>query len=197
MRRLSTVLPTVAVVLSMLGGCASDPLADQYRDGSGKNYISGDGAITEYPAEARGGPVQFAGETTSGDFSSDDVLGKVVVVNFWFAACAPCRVEAPILRDVHAERSEVEFIGINVRDSQQNAQSFEQKYGISYPSILDRQAGEVQLAFAGEVPPSAVPTTIILDQEGRVAARVLGAVDSTSTLNSLITAASIEDLRAE
>ena len=193
-RRWSTVALVAASAL-LLTGCTSDPLADQFREGSGKNYIAGDGTITEYAEGERGEPIEFAGETVEGDsFDSADAAGDVQVVNFWYAGCAPCRVEAPILQEVYegAEGEDVSFVGVNVRDQSANAASFEESYGVTYPSILDVNEGDVQLAFAGPVPPAAVPTTIVLDREGRVAARVLGQLEDASILESII-----DDLLAE
>lgn len=187
--RRGRALAAAALALSLVG-CASEPLAEQLAEAEPKGYVSGDGTITEVPLVERGSPVDFAGETVGGTFSSADTAGRVTVVNFWFAACAPCRTEAPILAEVHAELPEVVFVGVNVRDSAENAASFERDYGIAYPSILDRDSGAAQLAFAGEVAPNAVPSTLILDEEGRVAARVLGAVESASVLRALILAAS-------
>lgn len=206
MRR-SAIVALAAASALLLAGCASDPLADQYREGSGKNYIAGDGTISEFDASQRGEPIEFSGETVDGaTFDSADTLGGVTVVNFWYAGCAPCRVEAPILEEVSqsfgvgeqaqgetaAENPGVAFVGVNVRDQAGTAASFEQTYGVSYPSILDVNEGTAQLAFAGDVPPAAVPTTIVLDRQGRVAARVLGQLTDASILESII-----DDLLAE
>lgn len=173
----------------LLTGCASDPLADQFREGSGKNYIAGDGTISEFAEPQRGEPIEFSGDTVEGGtFDSADTLGGVTVVNFWYAGCAPCRVEAPILEDVSQQfgDDDVSFVGVNVRDQAGTAASFEKTYGVTYPSILDVESGTAQLAFAGPVPAAAVPTTIVLDQEGRVAARVLGQLTDASILESII-----------
>ncbi len=206
MRR-SAIVALAAASALLLAGCASDPLADQYREGSGKNYIAGDGTISEFDASQRGEPIEFSGETVDGaTFDSADTLGGVTVVNFWYAGCAPCRVEAPILEEVSqsfgvgeqaqgetaVENPDVAFVGVNVRDQAGTAASFEQTYGVSYPSILDVNEGTAQLAFAGDVPPAAVPTTIVLDRQGRVAARVLGQLTDASILESII-----DDLLAE
>ncbi|MFF2370581.1 TlpA family protein disulfide reductase [Agromyces sp. NPDC058110] len=194
-RRPATAATTVAALAAasalLLTGCTSDPLADQFREGSGKNYIAGDGSISEYAAADRGEPIEFAGETVEGDaFDSADTLGDVTVVNFWYAGCAPCRVESPILEEVSQgyadDDADVAFVGVNVRDQAGTAASFEKEYGVTYPSILDVESGEAQLAFAGPVPPAAVPTTIVLDREGRVAARVLGQLTEASILESLV-----------
>ncbi|MBT2500715.1 TlpA family protein disulfide reductase [Agromyces sp. ISL-38] len=173
----------------LLTGCTSDPLAEQYREGSGKNYIAGDGTVSEFDEAQRGERIEFSGETVEGDrYDSADAEGDVQVVNFWYAGCAPCRAEAPVLQEVsQAFAGEgVRFVGVNVRDQAGTAASFEEKYGVTYPSILDVNSGEAQLAFSGPVPPAAVPTTIVLDQEGRVAARVLGQLNSASILESII-----------
>lgn len=203
------IVALAAASALLLAGCASDPLADQYREGSGKNYIAGDGTISEFDESQRGEPIEFSGETVDGGtFDSAETLGGVTVVNFWYAGCAPCRVEAPILEEVSqsfgvgdggdvgaetaVENPGVAFVGVNVRDQAGTAASFEQTYGVSYPSILDVNEGTAQLAFAGDVPPAAVPTTIVLDRQGRVAARVLGQLTDASILESII-----DDLLAE
>ena len=203
---LAMLAAVAAASALLLSGCTSDPLADQYREGSGKNYIAGDGTISEYAADQRGEPIAFSGETVEGEaFDSADTVGDVTVVNFWYAGCAPCRVEAPILEEVsqgfasgtdaadtddvasdEAADSGVTFVGVNVRDQAGTAASFEKKYGVSYPSILDVESGSAQLAFAGPVPPAAVPTTIVLDRQGRVAARILGQLTDASILESII-----------
>ncbi|HEY6800137.1 MAG TPA: TlpA disulfide reductase family protein [Agromyces sp.] len=192
MRRSSisgAIIALAAASALVLTGCTSDPLAEQFREGSGKNYIAGDGTISEFAEPQRGETIEFSGETTDGGtFDSADVLGDVTVVNFWYAGCAPCRAEAPILDDVSQEfeGDGVSFVGVNVRDQPGTAASFEEAYGVTYPSILDVESGTAQLAFAGPVPPAAVPTTIVLDQEGRVAARVLGQLTEASILESII-----------
>lgn len=187
-RAMTAGVALAAASALLLAGCASDPLADQFREGSGKNYIAGDGTISEFAEPQRGETIEFSGETVEGGtFDSADTLGEVTVVNFWYAGCAPCRVEAPILEEVSQSFDDgVSFVGVNVRDQAGTAASFEKEFGVSYPSILDVDEGTAQLAFAGEVPPAAVPTTIVLDQEGRVAARVLGQLTEASILESII-----------
>jgi thiol-disulfide isomerase/thioredoxin len=173
----------------LLTGCASDPLAEQYREGSNKGYVAGDGSVTEIPQAERGDAVSFSGITEFGEpVSSDDYAGEVVVVNFWYASCAPCRAEAPDLQSLNAqfEGQGARFLGVNVRDQAPNAVAFSEKYGITYPSVIDVNDGSMQLAFSGSIPPNAVPTTLVLDQSGRVAARILGQVSEPSILETLI-----------
>jgi thiol-disulfide isomerase/thioredoxin len=182
---------TAALVAAsfLLAGCASDPLAEQYREGSSKGYIAGDGSVTEIPAAERGEPVTFKGTTESGDaVSSDDYAGEVVVVNFWYASCAPCRAEAPDLQALHEEfeGNGARFLGVNVRDQAANAVAFNESFDITYPSVIDVTDGSVQLAFSASIPPNAVPTTLVLDESGRVAARILGQVREPSILKTLI-----------
>ena len=194
-KKLTTLLVAGAAVIALgLSGCSSDPLAEQYREGSNKNYIAGDGSITEITLDNRGDVITFSGTTESGEkVSSADYLGNVLVVNFWYAGCAPCRAEAPDLEQVYNETSPqgVNFLGVNVRDQAATIDSFNKRFGITYQSIID-QDGQAQLAFAAQVPPNAVPTTLILDAQGRVAARILGQLRDPSILATLI-----KDISAE
>ncbi|WP_313816106.1 TlpA disulfide reductase family protein [Citricoccus sp.] len=174
--------------LPLLAACATeDPLAAQAGNADGKNYIAGDGSVLEIAAEDRGEPVQFTSTAFSGEsVSAADWLGDPVVLNFWYAACAPCRVEAPDLQSLHEEWEPqgARFVGVNVRDTAGTAEAFERNFGITYPSLEDR-GGQVLLAMTDYVPPQAVPTTIVLDRQGRVSARILG-VAERSTLKTLI-----------
>lgn len=142
---------------------------------------------TEFPVTERSRPVDVSGATLSGDpLALSDLRDRVVVVNVWGSWCPPCREEAPVLAKVSAEYAArgVSFVGINVRDNPAAARAFEENYGIDYPSIEDTD-GRVVLALDQYIPASAVPVTLVLDREGRVAARVLGAVRET-TLRALL-----------
>jgi thiol-disulfide isomerase/thioredoxin len=188
--RVATVLAATAIALT---GCANDPLAEQYRSGSGQGYISGDGAYTVIASGERSAPVTFEGELdTGGTISTDDLAGQVYVVNFWYAGCPPCRLEAPDLEALYQEFATdndgvgVPFIGINIRDEAAQALAFAEQFGVTYPSILDVDNGAVRLAFAGQVAPTAVPTTLVIDRKGRVAARISGIISEPSTLRAMI-----------
>ncbi|MBU6265644.1 MAG: TlpA family protein disulfide reductase, partial [Actinomycetales bacterium] len=85
----------------------------------------------------------------------------------------------------------VNFVGVNVRDQAATVDTFNKRFGITYQSIIDQDGG-AQLAFAAQVPPNAVPTTLILDAKGRVAARILGQLKDPSILSTLI-----KDISAE
>ena len=197
-RTTRSALVAIALVgATVLTGCtANDDLADQYREGTGQGYISGDGAYTVIAEADRGEPVTFSGEIESGDsVSSDDYLGEVLVVNFWYAGCPPCRLEAPDLEALAQQFAPdgVSFLGVNIHDQAPTAMSFAEEFGVTYPSILDVNDGSVRLAFAGQVAPTATPTTLVLDQQGRVAARISGLVSEPSVLRSMITDVLAED----
>ncbi|MWV58475.1 TlpA family protein disulfide reductase [Rathayibacter sp. VKM Ac-2754] len=184
--RAAAVLALAAALV--LSGCTEDELATQYRSGDNKGYISGDGTVTEIAADDRDDPIVFSGTDENGEsMDSADLAGRVVVVNFWYASCAPCRAEAADLESVNTEFAgqEVSFVGINVRDQAPTAAAFAQTYGLTYPSIVDVD-GSAQLAFSGKVPPNAVPTTLVLDKEGRVASRILGQLQEASILSTLV-----------
>jgi thiol-disulfide isomerase/thioredoxin len=181
-------IPVLAASAVLLSGCASDPLAEDYQT-TDQNYVSGNGSITVIASADRGEPVSWTGTTDAGSsLSSDDFAGEVVVLNFWYAACPPCRVEAPDLEALNQLFSDdgAHFVGVNVRDQADTALTFAEEAGVSYPSIIDTNDGNLLLAFAGTVAPNAVPTTLVIDKQGRVAARFLGAIDGQSTLRTVI-----------
>ncbi|WAC67342.1 TlpA disulfide reductase family protein [Agrococcus sp. SL85] len=186
MRRRSRLAAAVAAAALALVGCASSEGGVEQNVGD-IGYIAGDGYVTEIPVDQRSAPAAFSGPlVTGGEFDSSELDG-VAVVNFWYAGCPPCRIEAPVLAELHAELGdEVDFLGVNTRDGAAQAQTFERDFGIEYPSILDDETAQAQLAFSGIVAPNAVPTTLVLDAEGRVAARVSGAVEDTSILATLL-----------
>jgi thiol-disulfide isomerase/thioredoxin len=106
-------------------------------------------------------------------------------MNFWYAGCAPCRAEAPDLLAISKQFPKVQFVGVNVRDSAATAAAFNRNFKLDWPSIVDAQFGTVALAFTGIVTPAAVPSTLVLDKQGRVSARVLGRIDK-SILTTLV-----------
>jgi peroxiredoxin len=182
-------LVVAAVALALLAGCSADPLAQQYQSGTNQNYISGDGTLTLIDIADRGPAIEFEGETAEGSrVSSADFAGEVVVLNFWYAACPPCRVEAPDLQALHEQfdGAGAQFLGVNVRDQAATAAGFEREFGITYPSVIDANEGSMLLAFAGTVAPNAVPTTLVIDKQGRVAARFLGLIDEPGILRTII-----------
>ena len=186
------LLAACVVAPLILSSCSSpgDALAEQFREGTGSNYISGDGAVTVLAPGSRAEPVSFEGPTDLGDtFSSADFAGQVLVVNFWYAGCPPCRLEARDLETLYQEFSPegVVFVGVNIFDQAPTAVTFADEFGVTYPSLLDVQTGAVRLAFAGQISPNAVPTTLVVDKEARVAGRISGLLTDPRVLASMIT----------
>ncbi len=181
------------VGLLACAGCTADPLAAQYRAGDSKGYIAGDGAVVEFPEGQRGDPVTFTGTAADGSaIDSSEYQGDVLVVNFWWAGCGPCRIEARPLQAASEKYADqgVAFLGVNVRDQPSSIDSFDKGFGVAYPSIVDGDSGRVQLAFAGARQLNSTPVTLVVDKTGRVAATLLGPItDQPGTLDSLITTA--------
>jgi thiol-disulfide isomerase/thioredoxin len=111
----------------------------------------------------------------------------VTVLNVWGSWCAPCQKEAPELQRAFGKLRPqgVKFLGIDVRESgQATALAFQRAYGVTYPSLYDADASYL-LALRGVAAANAIPTTIVLDEQGRIAARILGAT-TTTTLVDLV-----------
>ena len=150
--------------------------------------MSGDGAVTILDVDERDDPIEYAGEDLEGNpIDLADFQGKPTVVNVWGSWCAECVAEAPDLVDAAEELGDAaNFVGINVRDpSTAQALAHDRKYGVEYPSFYEPD-GRALLAFTGVLTPRAVPATVILDAEGRVAASILGSIPSTQTLVDVV-----------
>jgi len=186
--RAASVLVAVALAGS-LAACSNDSLANQYRAGDNKGYIAGDFAVKEYTPQNRPAAVDFTGSLADGTkVSAADYKGKVTVVNFWYANCAPCRQEAPQLEKSYKEFAgqPVAFLGVNTYDQAATAQSFAADHGVTYPSIIDADTKSATAAFAGIIPLSSTPSTVVLDRQGRPAARIIGELPDASILATLI-----------
>jgi len=171
----------VALILSIgLTACSTAPETEA-------GFVSGDGSVTILDPPQR----QIAPEATGVDLNGDplklsDFAGQVVVLNVWASWCAPCRAEAGALEEVATQfdGKGVQFIGLNTRDSNAAAQAFIRNYGVTFPSLVDTD-GRIQLLFNDSLPPQAIPSTIVIDQQGKVAARALGTV-TAATLRAMI-----------
>lgn len=182
----------VAGLLVTVAACSSDAgsVAEQAKAGDGKGYVAGDGSVQQVAAADRSTVVALSGTTVDGAAWSTaaDAKGKVVVVNVWGSWCGPCVDETPHLQQVWSSLSAagkpVQFVGIDIKESPANAAAFVKANGITYPSLSDSASGgQPMLALQGRA--SATPTTVVLDRQGRIAARVLGAT-TASTLSGLI-----------
>jgi thiol-disulfide isomerase/thioredoxin len=141
------------------------------------------------PAD-RGEPVALTGSDLSGEeIDLAAMRGTPVVVNVWASWCPPCISEQPDLNEAAAALGDdVEFVGLNIRDaSQDDAAAYVRDLEVSYPSIYSAD-GAALLPFAGTLTPRSIPSTVVLDREGRVAASVNGRIPTTQTLVSLVEA---------
>ena len=184
-------IPAIAIAaIGALAGCSGTGAVQKGPSGSDQGYVGGDGS-SRLIKDRKPAP-QVQGSTLDGArFTLSSLRGKVAVVNFWASWCAPCRAEAPTMEKIYesSKASGVRFVGVDVKDGKENAQAFIRSFKITYPSLFD-QAGQVALAFR-DVPPNAVPSTLVIDREGRIAARVIGSVPY-STLHDLVTKVAAE-----
>ena len=131
-----------------------------------------------YPMGKRDPAPQLEGTTLDGDaFALSDWAGEVVVINAWGSWCVPCRTETPELvrlANDYADRG-VRFLGINIRDNSAAARSFEDRFTVPYPSLEDPN-GQLLLNFRDVIPTSVVPSTVVIDRRGNVAARIIGPI---------------------
>ena len=168
--------------LLALAGCSS-------LQGTGdKGYITGTGTVRQVAAVDRGEPINLSGKDLDGAaLSLDDLRGKPVVVVVWGSWCTPCRAEAP---DVVAAAEELgpdaQFVGINIRNaSVAESQGFVRTFGVPYPSFFSPD-GKALLSFAGTLTAYTIPSFVVLDEEGRVGASIIGGLPSTTTLVNLV-----------
>jgi thiol-disulfide isomerase/thioredoxin len=176
-------LAAVCITLIALSGCHGAG-----NKGSTAGYVSADGQITRVKIADRKAAPTLAGDDLDGrPVSSEKYAGEILVVNVWGSWCGPCNKEAPTFAKVskaYASKN-VQFLGIDVRDDPASGQSFNRKFGITYPSI-DDSAGRTLLGFAKSLPSQAIPTTWIIDAKGRVAVRIMIDGLTAATLTGLI-----------
>ena len=171
----------VGSALVALTGCGSS--------GSTEGFVSSSSTITVVPVAERVPAPELAGLDLQGQpLSATDLRAdnRVLVVNVWGSWCAPCRREAPVLADAsrrYANRG-VAFVGLLSRDKPATANAFARRFDVTYSSLQD-PGGRLQLRFADSLPSQGIPTTWIIDRQGRVAARVLAEV-TKGTLDGLI-----------
>ncbi len=178
----------VVLLAVLFAGTACGTKDGPATPGSDRGFVSGSGAVTIIAPDDRGEPVVLSGQKVGGgELDVVALRGKVVLLNVWGSWCPPCRKEAPALKlvaDEYADK-DVQFIGILVRDDVASAKAFNRKVGITYPSI-DDYSNRNGLGFAKSLPAQAIPTTWIIDAQGRVAVRIVSDSLTASTLAGLI-----------
>jgi thiol-disulfide isomerase/thioredoxin len=176
-------LVVMALVLAACGGDSGQIGGDE------RSFVSGDGTITVLASKERTKAPTLEGLTLDGEpFDPAQLVGKVSVINLWASWCAPCRAEAPTLVRLAKEYEDVAFVGMLTRDNIESAQAFVRRFGLNYPTIASES---LILKFRGTLAPNAIPTTLVLDRQGRIAARLSGEV-SDAGLSGVL-----DDLLAE
>lgn len=174
MKRVVVGLLSAALLIS---GCGRDPLGAR---------VSGEVGVTVFAPSDRVGLPPISGQTLGGEqLSLADLRGEVVVLNSWASWCVPCNEEAAVLVDASKEFQSqgVRFVGLDVTDQDASAKEYSRKYSVTYPSIVDSKG--TKLASIPGVPPGALPSTLIIDREGRIAVRFIGAVKQPSLSNQV------------
>jgi thiol-disulfide isomerase/thioredoxin len=183
-RRLTAAVASLAL-LAVLAGCSSSDV-DQTTPGGQYEFTGSTPAGEVIPRSQRADAPEFSGELLDGTaFTSTDLAGDIAVINFWGSWCSPCRLETPDLQAVYAEVRDrgVQFLGVDLKDQRELGAAFLADVGAEYPSLFDPR-GEVALAFRG-FPANVVPSTIVVDAEGRVAAVYTGAITGDALRSAL------------
>lgn len=178
------LLAVLLVLTASLAACSSGNT--DAGDGQQFKFTGATPAGEVIPPGERAPAPSFAGELLDGSsFESTSLAGNPAVLNFWGSWCPPCRVETPELQAVYAdvEPEGVNFLGVDVKDERQLARAFVADVGAQYPSLFDPR-GEVALAFRG-FPANVIPSTIVLDKDGRVAAVYTGQITQLSLRTAL------------
>jgi len=176
-RFLPTLL-TVALITGCNGGGSSS---------SQESFVSGNGSVTFIKSDNRIQAPALAGMTLSGTNYSYG-FGNVTVVNVWASWCAPCRAEIPTLIALSKKYNDVTFIGILTRDNPPTAEAFQRRFKIPYPTLID---DSILLGFQGSLAANAIPSTVVIDKNGKVAGRISGEV-TVASLSDLIEKVSAE-----
>lgn len=170
MKRSLLILVSLALLTSCGGGSSTNE----------KSFISGSGVVTTIERSSRSTAPILTGTTLSG--SVINLAPGVSVVNVWASWCSPCRAEAKTLQALSEKYSDVSFVGILTRDTTSNGRAFVRTYGITYPTLVD---DAILTGFRSSLPANAIPTTLVLDRDGKVAGRISGEI-TVASLSKLI-----------
>ena len=181
-RRLPLLVAALALAVGTTSACSDLDGTD------GKTWITGEGSLQQVAVADRGAAVEADGEDLDGEpLDLADYRGKVVVLNVYASWCPPCRAEMPTVVELseHADPAQVAFLGVNIRDNDSAARAFGKNVGIGFPSFAD-PGSSVLLSLSDELGPYSLPSTVVLDRQGRVAALVLGKIPGAVTLQDVV-----------
>lgn len=188
-RRLLVLMAALAVTAATASACTDLDGTD------GKTWITGAGSLEQVPVGDRGRPVEATGEDLDGDaLDLADYRGKVVVINVYASWCPPCRAEMPTVVELaeHADPAQVSYLGVNIRDNDSAARAFGENFDVGFPSFAD-PSSSVLLALSDKLGPYSLPSTVVLDRQGRVAALVLGKIPGAVTMQDVVDDVVAED----
>jgi len=182
-RRFAVLLIAASITLTGCGAAAGS--ASKAADSI--NVVG----LTTYAINDRHSAPPLKGKTFDGaPLSLPSVgQGKVVVLNVWASWCGPCREESPMLgaaAKTYAARGVV-FVGIDEADTTSAGRAFATSAGMTYPSFVDPQGA--LLSKLRMLPQMGIPSTLVLDTHGRIAARVIGpttAAELNQVLDGLV-----------
>ena len=163
--------------LLLLTGCAGGGISAQNEN----SFVAGSGNATFVKKSDRKNAPKISGTTLTSGIKTLN-LNQVTVINVWASWCAPCRAEAPVLQDASIQYPQVQFAGILTRDNLSSAKAFYENFKLTYPTFID---DALLLGFSGSIIPNAIPTTLIIDKNGKVAVRISGEV-TVATLKKLL-----------
>jgi len=171
------IAAAIALILS-LSACGNSGTEFETNE---QSFISGNGIVTTINEDARKIAPLITGPTLDGG-TFTATKGRVQVMNVWASWCSPCRAEAPALQELSQAHPDVQFVGVLTRDNIVAAMAFVERFKLTYPTITD----DALLAdFTGQLSVNAIPTTLLIDKQGRVAARISGEI-TYSTLDDLL-----------
>ena len=162
------------ILIVLLSGCSGGGSSQ-----SEKSFVAGRGVVTLIDMQDRKVAPKLSGMTLTGR-SYEYKVGKIGIVNVWASWCSPCRAEAPTLAALSIKYSDTEFMGILTRDNPVSAEAFVRKYALPYPTFID---DSLLIGFHGTLTANAIPTTVLIDKDGKVAARISGEVTVASLSN--------------
>ncbi len=171
-----------------VAGCDGGAIGQNTPISDGQNFVSSSYASTVFSVGSRPVAPKVSGTSLTGKpLTLASYRGDVIVLNFWGSWCAPCRAEAPVLGTLARQMAGrgVRFVGVDIRDEPDAALAFMQDFNVGYPSFSD-PSDLIALEFRGVATPSAIPSTIVIDRSGRIAARIIGGV-TYGSLKAILT----------